>query len=109
MSDEAKRLEAAKFAVVEASTVCRAVQRELERVRSITKDDKSPVTVADFASQAVVARALVENLGTVTLVAEEDSAELRARAEAGDTSVLDEVVRAVRLVWPNATADERNG
>ncbi len=106
MSDEARRLEAAKFAVVEASTVCRAVQRELERVRSITKDDKSPVTVADFASQAVVARALVEQLGTVTLVAEEDSAELRRQVAAGDSSVLDEIVRAVHLVWPDATPDE---
>jgi hypothetical protein len=36
--------------------VCRQVQAALDEVRSITKDDKSPVTVADFASQAIVAR-----------------------------------------------------
>ena len=40
-------------------------------IRSHLKDDKSPVTVADFASQAVIARALAENLKGVRLVAEE--------------------------------------
>ena len=106
MSDEARRLEAAKAAVIQASRVCRAVQSDLERVRSITKDDKSPVTVADFASQAIVARALVEHLGKVTLVAEEDAAELRERADEGRTEVLDEVVRAVQIVWPDAKRDD---
>ncbi|HET7010223.1 MAG TPA: hypothetical protein VFI11_05560, partial [Anaerolineales bacterium] len=42
-----------------------------------TKHDRSPVTVADFAVQAVVAQHLAESLGAIQLVAEEDSRSLR--------------------------------
>ncbi len=77
MSDFAKRLDAARFAVAEACHVCRKVQERLASVRSMLKDDKSPVTVADFASQAVVARTLAERLGSVNLVAEEDADRFR--------------------------------
>ena len=49
---------AAIQAVERACTVCRLVQSRLDALRSMTKDDASPVTIADFASQAVVARDL---------------------------------------------------
>ncbi|MEM7756361.1 MAG: 3'(2'),5'-bisphosphate nucleotidase [Planctomycetota bacterium] len=103
MSNPAKMLEAAREAVVLASNVCRQVQAQLDTVRSITKDDKSPVTVADFASQAIVARTLTEHLGDVVLVAEEASAFLR---EEGHEAHRDAVVAAVREVWPEATEAE---
>ncbi len=106
MSNEAKMLEAARFAVAEACHVCRRVQRELTSVQKTLKDDRSPVTVADFASQAVVVRALMEQLGPIRMVAEEDAAELRRRAGAGDAALLDAVVEAARSVWPGATTDE---
>jgi len=106
MSSEAKMLNAARFAVAEACHVCRKVQRDLATVQKALKDDRSPVTVADFASQAVIARALAEQLGSIKLVAEEDANELRARTDSGDTALLDAVVSAVRTVWHNATPDE---
>jgi len=103
MTDLDHALTAARRAVSEASAVCRTVQKDLERIRSITKDDRSPVTVADFASQAVVAHRLTEELGPVRLVAEEDSKALR---ESGNAEPLRAVVEAVRTVWPDATTDD---
>jgi 3'(2'), 5'-bisphosphate nucleotidase len=50
--------------------------------QSIAKSDRSPVTVADFASQAVVARMLRDRLPEDTLVAEEDSAAIRSPEQA---------------------------
>lgn len=106
MSDQVKRLEAARAAVFHACGVCRRVQRDLAGVGKLTKDDRSPVTVADFACQAVVARTLRERLGAVTLVAEESSAELRTRIAAGDGRLAEMVLEALRPEWPGATLDE---
>ncbi|MEC9372957.1 MAG: 3'(2'),5'-bisphosphate nucleotidase [Planctomycetota bacterium] len=94
------RLKAARRAVQEACVVCRAVQTDLENLRSLTKDDRSPVTVADFASQAVIARRLREELGEIRMVAEEDVDALRGDA---NTAIRQRVVDAVRLVWPEAS------
>ena len=55
-------------AVREASLLARRVQREMVG-GSLAKDDRSPVTVADFAVQALVARRLAEKLPGSTLVA----------------------------------------
>lgn len=102
MIDHAKHAEAARHAVVAASIVCRSVQDALDQVRAVTKDDKSPVTVADYASQAVVGYALRERLGDVVLVAEEASVFLR---EEENGLLLDAVVAAAREVWADATPE----
>src|SRR5947209_8386317 len=56
--DLGRELAIAVRAVRSAAIVCRAVQRNLLAAACLTKDDRSPVTVADFASQAVVCAAL---------------------------------------------------
>jgi len=94
------RLTAAKEAVLKACAVCRAVQRELESVRSSLKDDRSPVTVADWASQAVIAHTLRERLGGIVIVGEEETATLRQADHAGHRA---KVLEAVRIVWEDAT------
>lgn len=93
----------ALHAVQEASVVCRHVQQQIDTLRAISKDDKSPVTIADFASQAVIAHRLQESFGAIQLVAEEDAATLREDSHAQTRS---SVVEAVRLVWPEATEDD---
>lgn len=100
MHHYAKLLTAAADAVTLAGNVCRQVQRSLDQVRAITKDDKSPVTVADLASQAIVAKSLREHLGDFVLVGEEDSGFLRDPANAAHLAAT---VEAVRCVWPEAT------
>lgn len=101
MIDHARYAAAAREAVIAASIVCREVQDNLEKVRAMTKDDKSPVTIADLASQAVVGMVLKQKLGEdLHLVAEEDSAFLRDE----DNSIfLDATVAAVQAVWEGAT------
>ena len=67
-------------AVRAAGGVCRRVQADLVTAATLEKKDKSPVTVADFAAQAVVCRMLGEAFGAgggLRVVGEEDSRELR--------------------------------
>ncbi|RMH26688.1 MAG: 3'(2'),5'-bisphosphate nucleotidase [Planctomycetota bacterium] len=95
MASDTARL--AARAVAQACAVCRRVQADIERVRAVTKDDRSPVTVADFASQAVIAHRLAQADPDLALVGEETSEALR-----GSASLLAEVLSAVRPVWPDA-------
>jgi 3'(2'), 5'-bisphosphate nucleotidase len=93
-----------RAAVSAAASVCSAVQAELDRYRAITKDDRSPVTIADFASQAVVARALRAALGDdLILVAEESSSFLRDPAHAPHLAAAIDILRAG--AWPGVTDD----
>lgn len=63
-------------AVRQASKLVRLVQQEMVTA-ALTKQDRSPVTVADYASQAMVGRLLTQFFPQDRLVAEEDSAALR--------------------------------
>jgi len=85
---------AAVAAVRSAVELCAAAQGRLVAGDTLTKGDDSPVTVADFAAQAVVCAALTEQLGTVDLVGEEDSSDLRDRTLLRDAVV--DLVRAQR-------------
>ena len=64
-------------AVSKASKLCIAVQKSLAKDDSIDKLDKSPVTIADFGSQAVVNYILNKNFKEDIFVGEEDSDYLR--------------------------------
>lgn len=72
----AEELRVAAEAVRQAAAVCRAVQSSITR-DAIEKKDKSPVTIADFASQAVICRALHAAFPNDPVIGEEDAAELR--------------------------------
>jgi 3'(2'), 5'-bisphosphate nucleotidase len=89
-------------AVREASLLGRRIQREMV-AGAITKDDRSPVTVADFAVQALVARRLAEHLPGAILIGEEHSAALQL--EEG-IATLDQVTTFVRRAVPDATPEE---
>jgi len=94
---------AALEAVSNACKVARGVQLNLEQVRAITKDDRSPVTVADYAVQAIVALELKRALGTdVNIVGEEHAGVLR---EDKNATVREAVINSVRLLHPNASED----
>jgi len=78
-SPYASELAAAKKAVCLAARLCQTVQQEIEQSDVQSKADRSPVTVADYGSQILVS--LVLNMevtsGSFSMVAEEDSADLR--------------------------------
>lgn len=67
---------AALDAVRAASESCAAAQGRLAAGDTLTKGDASPVTVADFAAQAIVCATLVDRLGAIELVGEESSSDL---------------------------------
>ena len=90
-------------AVREAAALCQAVRRRLLGPGTLAKSDASPVTVADFGSQALVCRALAEAFPGDPVIAEEDSAELRQPEHA---AVLAEVLTAVGELRPGAVAAE---
>ncbi len=69
-------VEVATAAVVEAAQVCRKVQSSISP-DALEKKDRSPVTVADFASQALVCRALETAFADDPVIGEEDAAALR--------------------------------
>ncbi len=88
----------AVLAVREAARLCGSVAAEIAP-DVLAKKDKSPVTVADFGSQALVARALAEAVPDDPVIAEEDSAELRLPES---TAILEQVLRHVQAVRADA-------
>ena len=58
-----------------AAQVCRSVQAGIQPDK-LDKRDRSPVTVADFASQAIICRALGDAFGDDAIIGEEDSSAL---------------------------------
>ncbi len=93
--DLAAELDAALIAVRDAATVCLSVQKNLVTAATLEKKDRSPVTVADFASQALVCSSLLGVSKISECVGEENAAELRA---AGAEETRDKVVEHVRHV-----------
>lgn len=81
-----------------ACRVCRAVAAG--SFDAVSKADASPVTIADFASQAVIVARLRAHLGEPVIIGEESADELR-----GDRARLDAVVAAARVAWPDADRD----
>lgn len=63
-------------AVRQAAVLCRAVQSALG-TEALSKADNSPVTVADFGSQAIICRRLAEVFPSDPVIGEEGAAELR--------------------------------
>jgi len=72
-----KYLSIALQAVASASLICRQIQSQLVSEDSITKKDRSPVTIADYASQALICNTLYKHFPGIPVVGEEDSGSLR--------------------------------
>lgn len=89
-------------AVREATLLARRIQREMV-TGALTKDDRSPVTVADFAVQALIARRLAEQIPGATLIGEEQADALRL--EEG-IATLDQITDFLRSAIADATPEE---
>ncbi|MEO0716668.1 MAG: 3'(2'),5'-bisphosphate nucleotidase [Planctomycetota bacterium] len=95
----------AAAAVREAALLTRRVQAEMV-TDALTKGDKSPVTVGDFAAQALVSHRLSETTAESgfcgALVGEESAADLRTDDGA---ATLEQVTAFVRTALPDATPE----
>ncbi len=86
--------------MADAARLARHIQVEAGGVRA--KADTSPVTLVDFAVQAVVARRLAVRFPDDPLVGEEDAAALRDPATG---ALLSRVADAVHMVDPDLSVD----
>jgi len=89
-------------AVREASELCRAVQSERDS-DAIKKVDKTPVTVADFGSQALVCSRIRRAYPNDPIIAEETSSMLRQPENEGNRQ---RVVHHVQNLRPDAAGEE---
>ena len=94
----------ARFAIAavrEAAQLVRRVQSEMVG-EALAKGDKSPVTVADFAAQAIVGKRLAETFPEMGFVGEESADALRTPE---GKATLDQITHFVKFVEPQATAE----
>ncbi len=76
-----RKTEIAVDAVNIASKLCSQVQSEMVSSDAIRKQDRSPVTVADFGSQALICKAISDIYPNDIIIAEENSDSLRQNPE----------------------------
>ncbi len=100
--DQDLLLNTAIEAVATACAITRRLQSERRTVAGLTKTDHSPVTVADFAAQAIIGHHLQSRLADLRLVGEEEGAML---CGAGAAPLCEDVTAALRAAWPQATPD----
>lgn len=89
-------------ALRDAVQLCIAVQKGITP-DTLEKKDKSPVTVADYGSQALICRAIHETFPDDPIIAEEGSTELR---QAANAALAEKVLSHVRRYRPDAGLDD---
>lgn len=102
MSQYSPELQTGLDAVRLAARVCRSVQASISG-ESLEKNDKSPVTVADFASQALICRALQQAFAADPVIGEEGAAELRTD---GGREFLERIVAECQAVGVAADGEQ---
>ena len=102
MSPFATELRTALQAVRQAAAVCRSVQASIS-TDSLDKKDNSPVTVADFASQALICRTLQQAFPDDPVIGEEGAEELKTDSGA---DFLSRIVSECATVGVTGSAEE---
>ncbi|HID39753.1 MAG TPA: 3'(2'),5'-bisphosphate nucleotidase [Calditrichaeota bacterium] len=72
-------LKTAQEAVRQAADICTEIQNQLVDSDTLIKKDRSPVTIADYASQAVICKVLNDAFPKIPIVAEEDAKSLQSQ------------------------------
>ncbi|HVP80922.1 MAG TPA: 3'(2'),5'-bisphosphate nucleotidase [Thermodesulfobacteriota bacterium] len=90
-------------AAVEASALCEKIRMDLAAGGTLLKSDRSPVTIADFGSQAVICKMIRQKFPHDAIVAEEDSKELRRPDRSG---ILERVTDYVNAFIPHSSSEE---
>jgi 3'(2'), 5'-bisphosphate nucleotidase len=89
-------------AVMAAAQVCEAIRHEIVP-QAMEKNDKSPVTIADYGAQAVICHHLKQAFPSDPIVAEEDAVDLK---QAAQRDRLEQVTSYVQRVLPAASAEQ---
>jgi len=103
MDEHSPEVVTAIQAAVKASELCQKIRKDLVGEEPILKSDRSPVTIADFASQAILCKWIRERFPHDTIVAEEDSKELK---RPDHSKILGQVTDYVNAFIPTASSKE---
>ena len=76
-SEQASEKQIAINTVLKAILLCQQVEADMVAEDAVEKEDRTPVTVADFGAQALICQAIGEAFPKDAIVAEEDSQELQ--------------------------------
>jgi 3'(2'), 5'-bisphosphate nucleotidase len=90
-------------AAIKASALCEKIRMDLGGGESLLKSDRSPVTIADYGSQAMICKLIRERFPNDTIVAEEDSKELRRPDR---SKILEQVTNYVHAFLPTSSSEE---
>ncbi|MGB7574451.1 MAG: 3'(2'),5'-bisphosphate nucleotidase [Thermodesulfobacteriota bacterium] len=90
-------------AAIKASAFCQRIRMDLVGGEPILKSDRSPVSIADYGSQAIICKLIRERFPNDTIVAEEDSKELR---RPDHSKILDQVTTYVNAFVPTSSSKE---
>jgi len=102
MDENSLEVVTALQATIMASQLCQKIREDLTGRESILKSDRSPVTIADFGSQAIICKFIREKFLNDIIVAEEDCEELR---KPGYSTILEQVTGYVRDFVPHASPE----
>ena len=89
-------------AVIEACRLCRDIQHQLTEDHHLAKFDASPVTVADFGSQALIISHLQKVFPYAPIVGEEEASALRGETQA---TLKEELIRLVNNIEPDLSEE----
>lgn len=97
-----KETDVAIRAVQQAAWLCQNIQKKLGNGYH-QKSDRTPVTIADYGSQALICKTLAESFPSDPIVAEESSADLRQEAR---QPLCKQVLEQVRIFHPQASKSD---
>jgi 3'(2'), 5'-bisphosphate nucleotidase len=94
-----QELRVAELAVQRADILTKKVFREKAK-GTLSKDDKSPVTIGDFGAQALIIQAIKGNFPTDEIVGEEEASSLRG--DGGLSSQIWDLIKDVKVGDPES-------
>ncbi len=103
MNEDSLELVTALEAILIASRLCQKVRNDFIENISLQKSDRTPVTVADYGAQAVICKMIRDRFPKDSIVAEEDSKELRKPTHSG---TIEHLTHFVNLFIPNSSPED---
>jgi 3'(2'), 5'-bisphosphate nucleotidase len=103
MDENSPEVMTAIQAAIRASALCERIRMDLAGGEFLLKSDRSPVTIADYGSQAMICKLIRGKFPNDTIVAEEDSKELR---RPGRSKILEAVTDYINAFIPASSSEE---
>src|SRR4030042_1221921 len=103
MDQDSPEVMTALQAAIQASALCEKIRIDLAGGGALLKSDRSPVTIADYGSQAIICKMIREKFPHDSIVAEEDSKELK---KPDRSKLLEQVTNYVSAFIPATSSEE---